>query len=123
MKQGLASNLLMDVSLPVEGQERDLQVSIFLQGSKGTVWWWLSNVTGRNLFQWSHSVDPLTCEIYEYGLLSRAHRSRICNAIRCFCGIQFLFNARPHVVRQVIDYLNAVDIPFTEWPPNIIVPI
>jgi hypothetical protein len=27
-------------------------------------------------------------------------------------------NARPHVARQVIDYLNAVDIPFMEWLPN-----
>jgi transposase len=27
-------------------------------------------------------------------------------------------NAQPHVARQVIDYLNAVDIPFMEWPPN-----
>jgi hypothetical protein len=27
-------------------------------------------------------------------------------------------NAGPHVARQVIDYLNAVDIPFMEWLPN-----
>jgi transposase len=27
-------------------------------------------------------------------------------------------NARPHVSRQVIGYLNAVDTPFMEWPPN-----
>jgi hypothetical protein len=32
MKQGLASNLLMDVSMSGEGQERDLQVAMFLQG-------------------------------------------------------------------------------------------
>jgi hypothetical protein len=42
MKQGLASNLLMDVSVFGEGQERDLQYF-----SKGTIWWWLSNVLGR----------------------------------------------------------------------------
>lgn len=27
-------------------------------------------------------------------------------------------NARPHVARQVIDYLNAVDIQLMEWPAN-----
>jgi transposase len=27
-------------------------------------------------------------------------------------------NGRPNVARQVIDYLNAVDIPFMELPPK-----
>lgn len=37
-----------------------------------------------------------------------------------FVGPNFLFmqdNARPHIARQVIDYINAVDIPLMEWPP------
>lgn len=38
-----------------------------------------------------------------------------------FVGPNFLFmqdNARPHVARQVIGYLNDVNIPLLEWPPN-----
>lgn len=38
-----------------------------------------------------------------------------------FLEPNFLFmqdNARPHVARQVIRYLNDVEIPFMEWPPN-----
>lgn len=38
-----------------------------------------------------------------------------------FVGDNFLFmqdNARPHVARQVLDYLHQVDIPYMEWPPK-----
>lgn len=38
-----------------------------------------------------------------------------------FLGQDFLFmqdNARPHVAREVLDYLNNVGLPVIEWPPR-----